>query len=138
MHSNFYNHLFLPDDGGNLPYDTKYTTQRGIANRTLTLAYEKKNLFTYTIKINANELVRGISSTTINSITAYAIVALKDNHMLAQILEKIFIDLKDDISTKMYLKEILTGKPSHAFNINVMFLQSSPDIHTVIEENPSE
>ena len=75
VHSNFYNHLFLPDNGGNLPYDTKYTTQRGIGNKTLTLAYEKKNLFTYSIKIHADELVRGISPTTIHSIAAYAIVA---------------------------------------------------------------
>ena len=128
----------MPDNGGNLPYDTKYTTQRGIGNKTLTLAYEKKNLFTYTIKINADELVRGISPTTIHSIAAYAIVALKDNHMLAQVLEKIFVDLKDDISTKMYLKEILTGKASPAFDINVMFFSSSPDIHSVVKENPPE
>ena len=58
--------------------------------------------------------------------------------MLAQVLEKIFVDLKDDISTKIYLKEILTGKSSPAFDTNVMFLSSSRDIHSAVEENSPE
>ncbi|UJR27570.1 hypothetical protein I4U23_008851 [Adineta vaga] len=106
---NFVNHLFFPHDGISLPYDTKYTTQRGLLNRTTTLLYEKKNLFTYSIEINAEELIKTISSSTIESTIAYTLVASKDNDMLAHILEKILFHMYNDLNTKAYLKEILTG-----------------------------
>jgi len=51
-----------------------------------------------------------ISPTTIESIIAYGLVALKDNNFLGQILEKVLFHMYDDLNTKMYLKEILTGK----------------------------
>jgi len=100
----------LPDDGISLPYNTKYTTQRGLVNKTSTLLYEKKNLFTYNIEISPNELMKIISPTTIESIIAYGLVALKDNNFLGQILEKVLFHMYDDLNTKIYLKEILTGK----------------------------
>jgi hypothetical protein len=107
---NFLNHLFFPNDPISLPYDTKYTTQRGLINKAPTLLYEKKNLCTYTIEISSNELIKSISSTTIQSIIAYALVASKDNSILQQILEKILFEMYDDLNTKTYLTEILTGK----------------------------
>jgi len=36
-------------------------------------------------------------------------VASKDNNILQQILEKILFDMYDDLNTKTYLMEILTG-----------------------------
>lgn len=107
---NFTNHLFFPHNGTSLPYDTKYTTQRGLVNRTYTLLYEKRNLFTYNIEVNTAELMKIISPTTIESTIAYALVASKDTNMLAQILEKILFQMYNDLNTKTYLKEILTGR----------------------------
>lgn len=107
---NFVNHLFLPNDPNSLPYETKYTTQRGLLNGTLTLLYEKKNLFTYTIDVNPEQLIQSVSSSTVQPILSYAIVALKDNVILRKILEKILFELYDDLDTKNYLAEALTGK----------------------------
>jgi hypothetical protein len=112
VQSNFLNHIFLPDKTNNLPYDTKYTTQRGLMEKTSTLIYEKKNLSSYTIRCSHDALIRMMTSTTIHSISAYAIVAIKDTLMLGQILEKILSEMKDDLNTKAYLKEILTGNAS--------------------------
>ena len=107
---NFLNHLFFPNDEDSLSYETKYITQRGLVTKTPTLLYEKKNLSTYTIEVNTNELMKTISPITIESTIAYALVASKDNQMLGQILEKILFSMYDDLNTKAYLKEILTGK----------------------------
>ncbi|CAF2735907.1 unnamed protein product [Rotaria sp. Silwood2] len=117
---NFLNHLFFPNDTINLPYDTKYTTQRGLITKTSTLLYEKKNLFTYTIEICPNELIKTISPTTMESIIAYTLVAAKNNNILGQILEQILLHMYDDLHTKAYLKEILTA---------LIFLRLSKRIH---------
>ncbi len=106
----FFNHLFFPNDPNSLPYDTKYTTQRGFLNKSLTLIYEKKNLFTYTIEIGPNELMKSVSSTTIQSIISYVLVASKDSNIIQEILKKILFEMYDDLNTKTYLMEILTGK----------------------------
>jgi hypothetical protein len=141
VQSNFLNHLFLPDETTNVPYDTKYTTQRGLLDKTFTLVYEKKNLYTYIMKIDPNELVRSMNSATVYSILTYAIVGSKDNPILGRILEKILEEMKDEISTKAYLKEILTGKERLGLRcecpvISVPF-PFSFDIHPAIEEAPS-
>jgi hypothetical protein len=107
---NFLNHLFFPNDPTSLPYDSKYTTQRGLINKISTLIYEKKNFFTYTIEISPDKLIKSISSITIQSIISYALIASKDTTIIQQILEKILFELYDDLNTKTYLMEILTGK----------------------------
>jgi hypothetical protein len=106
---NFLNHLFFPNDPTSLPYDTKYTTQRGLINRASTLIYEKKKLFTYTIEISPEKLIKSISSVTIQSIISYALIASKDSSIIQQILEKILFEMYDDLHTKTYLMEILTA-----------------------------
>ncbi|CAF3700955.1 unnamed protein product, partial [Rotaria sordida] len=117
---NFINHLCFPNDTINLPYDTKYTTQRGLITKTSTLLYEKKNLFTYTIEICPNELIKTISSTNMESIIAYTLVAAKNNNISGQLLEQILLNMYDDLNTKAYLKEILTA---------LIFLRLSKRIH---------
>ncbi|CAF3368577.1 unnamed protein product [Rotaria sp. Silwood1] len=117
---NFLNHLFFSNDKINLPYDTKYTTQRGLITKTSTLLYEKKNLFTYTIEICPEELIKAISSTNMESIIAYSFVAAKHNSISEQILKQILLHMYDDLNTKAYLKEILTA---------LIFLRLSKRIH---------
>ena len=109
-------------------------------DKTLTLIYEKKNLFTYLVKISPNELVRTMTSTTVYSILTYAIVGTKDNPILGKILEKILEEMKDDLGTKAYLKEILTGKLMNA-GFQLAFISSgfssSFNLQPFIEEAPS-
>ena len=123
IHSKFVNHMFLPDQTRNLPYDTRYTTQRGLMDKTLTLIYEKKNLFTYTIRVNPDELIQNLTSTMIHPIIAYSILASKDNYMLGKILEQILKEMYDGFDTKAYLKELLTGMKSlreHRYKILIL------------------
>ena len=107
---NFVNHLFLPNDPTSLPYDSKYTSQRSLVTKASTLLYEKRNLATYTIAISAEKLIQLISSSTIQPIISFALVASKDQTIIQQILEKILFEMYDDLNTKNYLMEILTGK----------------------------
>ncbi|CAF5181131.1 unnamed protein product, partial [Rotaria magnacalcarata] len=107
---NFLNHLFIPYDSNSLPYDTKYTTQRGLFTKTSTLLYEKRNISTYTIKINPDELIRTLSPVTVESIIAYGVVAANNNAIVAEILHHILFVMYNDLNTKAYIKEILTGK----------------------------
>lgn len=79
-------------------------------NKTSTLLYEKRNLFTYTIEISPDKLINSISSITIQAIISYAVVISKDNYIIQKILEKILFEMYDDLNTKNYLMEVLTGK----------------------------
>ncbi|CAF3773297.1 unnamed protein product [Rotaria magnacalcarata] len=106
---NFLNHLFIPYDSNSLPYDTKYTTQRGLFTKTSTLLYEKRNISTYTIKINPDELIRTLSPVTVESIIAYGVVAANNNAIVAEILHHILFVMYNDLNTKAYIKEILTA-----------------------------
>jgi hypothetical protein len=87
-----------------------------LINRASTLIYEKKKLFTYTIEISPEKLIKSISSVTIQSIISYALIASKDSSIIQQILEKILFEMYDDLHTKTYLMEILTGKLSIGIN----------------------
>ncbi|CAF3178993.1 unnamed protein product [Rotaria socialis] len=117
---NFLNHLFIPYDSNSLPYDTKYTTQRGLFTKTSTLLYEKRNISTYTIKINPDELIRTLSPVTVESIIAYGVVAANNNAIVAEILHHILFVMYDDLNTKAYIKEILTA---------LIFMRLSKRIH---------
>lgn len=110
IHSKFANHLFLPNRTDDLPYDTKYTSQRGLMEKTLTLLYEKKNLITYTMRMDPNAFLQYFSPATFHAIIGCSIFPWKDNFFLPKILEKILTEMADDLNTKTYLKEILTGK----------------------------
>ena len=113
---NFTNHLFLSNVHDSLPYDTKYTTQRGLPNGTLTLIYGIRTLSTYTVEIDPDQLIKSVSSATVHSILSYAIVAMKDGSILRRILEKILYELYDDLDTKNYLMEALTGELIELFD----------------------
>lgn len=106
IHSKFTNNLFLPDDTTNMPYDTKYTSQRGLPDKNLTLIYEKKNLVLYTIRTVSNALIQKFDSTTFQSIIALSMITPKD-YFLEKIVAKILNEMSDDLNTKFYLKEIL-------------------------------
>lgn len=110
-------------------------------DKTFTLIYEKKNLFTYIMKINPNDLVRSMNAATVYSILTYAIVGSKDNPILGRILEKILEEMKDELGTKAYLKEILTGEERFNLRFEYRYISFaflfSFDIQPPIEEAPS-
>ncbi len=110
MASNFVNHLFFSDDTILLPYDVKYTTQRTNLYENSTILYDKMHLSTYTIAIDRHALVCGATSSTMIPIITYALVALKDGQLLGQLLARLLHLMYDDLDTKSYLKEIITGK----------------------------
>lgn len=117
IHSKFTNHLFLPDERNDLPYDTKYTSQRGLPDKSLTLIYEKKNLVLYTIRTDPNEFIQKFDSSNYQSIIALSMITPKD-FLLQKIVAKILRKMSDDLDTKSYLKEILIGKRKNILFVN--------------------
>ena len=111
VHSNFRNHLLLPDtDDNDIPYDTRYTTQRGLTGKVLTLLYEKKDLFTYSIRVDMNRLINAIKPSIFNAVTSYIILTGGEFQIIGGLLQKILSDFANLLHTKNYLKEILTGR----------------------------
>jgi len=106
----FVNHLFFPNDPDSLPYEIKYTSQRGLMNKFSTILYEKRNLVMYTIEMSPIELIKSIKPTNVYAAISYATIASKETSILQQILEKILFEMYDDLNTKAYLMEILTGR----------------------------
>jgi len=106
----FLNNLIYKYNCDNLLDEFNYTTQRGLVNRVSTILYEKRNLAVYTIEISPIELIKSITPTNVYAVISYATIAPKEMNILQQILEKILFEMYDDLNTKAYLMEILTGR----------------------------
>lgn len=69
--------------------------------------------------MDPDQLIKSISSATVQSILSYSIVVMKDGAILRRILEKILYELYDDLETKNYLTEALTGALIEFLDANV-------------------